>query len=84
MKEFTIRFNSVQDVQKFVDLSTAQPFPISIGNENHQVNGKSFMEIFSLSFDRPLTVSMDCTEEQYQAFLQQSEAPRTAAPEYSL
>ena len=72
MKEFTIRFSSVQDVQKFVDLSTAQPFSISVGNDFHKVNGKSFMEIFSLNFDYPLTAWLDCTEEQYQEFLEQS------------
>ena len=76
MKEFTIRFSSVQDVQKFVDLSTAQPFSISVGNDFHKVNGKSFMEIFSLNFDYPLTAWLDCTEEQYREFLEQSKSFR--------
>ena len=74
MKEFTIQFSSVRDVQKFVDLSTAQPFPITIGNDYHKVNGKSFMEIFSLNFDYPLTAWLDCTDEQFEAFLAQSKA----------
>ena len=76
MKEFTIQFNSVRDVQKFVDLSTAQPFPITVGNDYHKVNGKSFMEIFSLNFDYPLTAWLDCNDEQYETFLAQAEALR--------
>ena len=69
MKEFTIRFNSVQEVQRFVELATQQPFPITLGNDFHTVNGKSFMEIFSLDFDAPLTAWLDCDDEQYNAFL---------------
>ena len=70
MKEFTVNFHSVQDVQRFVELATQQPYPIELGNKCHKVNGKSFMEIFSLNFDYPLTAWLDCSEEQYQEFLQ--------------
>ena len=69
MKEFAIHFASVQDVQKFVSLATAQPFSITVGNDFHKVNGKSFMEIFSLKFDYPLTVWLECSDSQYQQFL---------------
>ena len=68
MKEFTVQFSSVQDVQRFVELATKQPFPITLGNDFHRVNGKSFMEIFSLSFDQPLIAWLDCSEEQFEAF----------------
>ena len=70
MKEITVQFGSVQDVQHFVELSTRQPFPIELGNQCHRVNGKSFMEIFSLNFDYPLTAWLDCDDGQLQAFLQ--------------
>ena len=63
MKEFTVVFHSVQEVQHFVELATQQPFSIELGNECHMVNGKSFMEIFSLNFDYPLTAWMDCSDE---------------------
>ena len=69
MKEFIVEFSSVQDVQRFVELATQQPYPIILGNEYHKVNGKSFMEIFSLNFEYPLTAWLDCTEQQYQEFL---------------
>ena len=72
MKEFTVSFGSVQDVQRFVELATAQPYPITLGNRSHQVNGKSFMEIFSLNFDDPLTAWLDCSEEQFRSFLDQA------------
>ena len=69
MKEFAIHFASVQDVQKFVSLATAQPFPITVGNDFHKVNGKSFMEIFSLNFDYPINVWMECSDDQFGQFL---------------
>ena len=72
MKEFTVEFGSVQEVQRFVELATAQPYPITLGNSCHQVNGKSFMEIFSLNFDYPLTAWLDCNDEQFQQFVEQS------------
>jgi len=73
MKEFEIRIKSVQDVLSFVDLATSRPFPVLVGNDTHRVNGKSFMEMFCLNFSRPLTASMDCTEEEYQQFLRDAE-----------
>ena len=70
MKEITVHFGSVQDVQRFVELATRQPYAIELGNEHHRVNGKSFMEIFSLNFDCPLTAWLDCSQEQLQQFHQ--------------
>ena len=72
MKEFTVEFGSVQDVQRFVELATAQPYSITLGNRCHQVNGKSFMEIFSLNFDDALTAHLDCTDEQFRQFAEQA------------
>ena len=68
MREFEIRIRSVQDVLSFVDLATSRPFQVLVGNETHRVNGKSFMEMFCLNFSRPLTATMDCTEEEFQQF----------------
>ena len=69
MKEFSVEFSSVQDVQRFVELATQQPYPITLGNEHHKVNGKSFMEIFSLNFDYPLTAWLDCSDQEFEAFV---------------
>ena len=74
MKEFEIRIRSVQDVLSFVDLATSRPFPVLVGNGDHQVNGKSFMEMFCLNFSRPLKATMDCSEEDYQQFLRDADA----------
>ena len=73
MQQFEIRVSSVKDVLEFVSIATKRPFPITVGNERHRVNGKSFMEMFSLNLRRPVTVSLQCTQEEYDAFLQDAE-----------
>ena len=64
MKEFAIRLASVQEVQEFVALATAQTFPIFVRDRYTQVNGKSFMEMFCLNFTHPLFAMAECGEEQ--------------------
>lgn len=66
--EFQVRLTCVQDVLDFVTLATARPFPISVGDRRHRVDGKSFMEMFCLDFRAPVTVRMDCTREEFEAF----------------
>ena len=66
--EFQVRLTCVQDVLDFVTLATARPFPISVGDRRHRVNGNSFMELFCLDFRAPVTVRMDCTREEFEAF----------------
>ena len=73
MREFEIRIRSVQDVLFFVDLATARSFPVLVGNEHHQVNGKSFMEMFCLNFSRPLRASMECSQEEFDQFLRDAD-----------
>ena len=64
MKEFAIRLSSVQEVQEFVALATAQSFPVFVRDRYTQVNGKSFMEMFCLNFTHPLFAMAECGEEQ--------------------
>ena len=66
MKEFEIRLASVQDVQEFVSIATAKPYPIHVRDYYMQVNGKSFMEMFCLHFAGALYAVVDCAEEQLQ------------------
>ena len=66
--EFEIQLTSVQDVQEFVALATAQPFTVNVGNIRHWVNGKSFMEMFCLDFSFPLTARLECTPEEFEEF----------------
>ena len=55
-KDFMIRLGSVRDVEEFVNLSTAQPYSIYLDDGAHRVNGKSFMEMFTIEFAHPLRV----------------------------
>ena len=68
MWEFEIQLHSVQDVQAFVALATAQPFPVRVGNDHYKVSAQSFMEIFCLDLSHPLTATLDCTEEEFLRF----------------
>ena len=70
MQEFEIRLRSVQDVQEFVALATNQAFSVMVGNTDHQVNGKSFMEMFCLDFTRPLIASVEWGDKEYEIFYQ--------------
>ena len=73
MKEFEIQLRSVQQVLAFVHLATSRSFPIYVSGKHHRVNGKSFMEMFSLNLRRNVRVSVECTEEEYEAFLLDAE-----------
>ena len=65
--ELQVRLTCVQDVLDFVTLATARPFPISVGDRRHRVNGKSFMEMFCLDFNQPLRVVAQCSDEELEA-----------------
>ena len=54
--EFRIQLRSAQDVQEFVSIATRRSFPVRVSNHQHSVNGKNFMEMFSLDVSQPLWV----------------------------
>ena len=62
MQKFNIHIRSFQEVQEFIHLATVQPFPVLVGNDVQQVNGKSFIGMVSLDYSRPLLVQADCDE----------------------
>ena len=68
MQEFHIALHSFQEVQEFISLATVQPFPVLVGNEDQQVNGKSFIGMVSLDYSRPLLVQADCDSQAMQSF----------------
>ena len=68
VQEFIIHLSSVRDVEDFVRISTAQPFPVYLDDGAHRVNGKSFMEMFCLVLTRPLRVTLECSDEQFRRF----------------
>ena len=73
MWEFEIQLRSVQDVQEFVALATAQSFPVLAGTDRYKVSGKCFMEMFCLNFSRPLKAIMKCSEEEFEQFLRDAD-----------
>ena len=68
MHEMNICVRSMQQVQEFVSLAMVQPFEILVGNEKQQVNGKSFMGMFTLDYSRPIHVRVRCTDEEFGRF----------------
>ena len=68
MQEFHIAIHSFQEVQEFISLATVQPFPVLVGNDVQQVNGKSFIGMVSLDYTRPLQVQADCDNQAWQTF----------------
>ena len=71
--EFMIRLGCVRDVEDFVAMSTRKNFPVYLDDGVRRANGKSFMELFCLVITRPLRVSMECTEQECEAFRREVE-----------
>ena len=72
MREFCIRIQSLQDVQDFVALATAQPFQIRLSNDYQSANATSIMALVSLDHRRPLHVSADCSDAEFAEFRRQA------------
>lgn len=68
MREFHIMIRSFQQVRDFVALAMVQPFEVLVGNERQKVNGKSFIGMFTLDYQFPVRVSVDCSQEEYERF----------------
>ena len=63
--EFRIQLRSTQDVEDFVNIATRRAFPVWVSSHQHTVNGKNFMEMFSLDVSQPLWVCPECDEAEY-------------------
>lgn len=68
MREFFVKFNSVEEIKAFVVLATPQPFAVSVQKGSQSVSGKSFMGMFSLTYDEPVRITAECSEEMWEAF----------------
>ena len=68
MYQVKIELRSVRAVLDFVSLATSRSFPIRVGTEKHQVNAKSFMELFCLNLREPVTATLQCSEEEFRKF----------------
>ena len=71
MHEFHVRFRSLRDVQDFVALASHQRFRLLVGSDRFQVNATSFMGIFALNCRKPLRVCAECSQEEFDGFLEQ-------------
>ena len=72
MRQFDIAIRSFRQVQEFVSLATVQPFDVFVANDKQQINGKSFIGMFSLDYSRPLHVCVTCSEEEFCRFRQEA------------
>ena len=73
MHQFDIYVRTFRQVQDFVSLAMVQPFEVLVGNDKQQVNGKSFMGMFTLNHNLPLRVSVRCSEEEFGRFREQTQ-----------
>ena len=74
MREFNMDIRSLQQVQAFVRLATAQPFEVVVGNRYQRINGKDLMGMYILDYSRPVKVSVRCSEEEFCRFRQNAMA----------
>ena len=72
MKAFSISIHSLKEVQDFVSLAMVQPFDVLVCNDHQQINGKNFMGMFSLDFRQPLQVQVNCDDDTFCRFRQET------------
>ena len=68
MHRFSITIESFRQIKDFVALASVQPFDVIVENEKQQLNGKSFIGMFSLDLKRPLIVRVNCSQEELVLF----------------
>ena len=68
MKQFSVWMRSFEDIQTFVSLASQQPFDISVGTDDQDISAKSLMAVLGLNFRKPVTVQMDCDDNQFANF----------------
>ena len=68
MREFHMVFRSFQQVQAFVKLAVMQPFPVWVGTENQDINGKDLMGMSCLDYSRGVKVCAQCEADQAARF----------------
>ena len=68
MHQFKIHIRTPLQIREFVNLAMIQPFDVLVGNEAQQINGKSFMGMFTLDHSKPVNVTVRCSDEEYGSF----------------
>ena len=68
MYNFKITLSSINEVKSFVNAACSQMCDIDIISGRYVIDAKSIMGIFSIDLTKPVTVSVNGTEEEYKAF----------------
>ncbi len=68
MYKFQITLSSINEVKSFVNAACSQMCDIDIISGRYVIDAKSIMGIFSIDLTKPVTVSVNGTEEEYKAF----------------
>ena len=73
MKKFDVLFNTLPDVQKFVNIVNRYSFDVDLTSGRYIVDAKSIMGIFSLDLSKPITLEIhsdnaDALEEELKSF----------------
>ena len=56
MRVYQIKFNSVEEVKKFVNIVGKYGYEIELERDGYKVDAKSIMGVLSLGFERPLNL----------------------------
>lgn len=68
MYKFNVSITSINEVKDFVNAACKQMCDIDIISGRYVIDAKSIMGIFSIDLTKPITVSVNGTEEEYKAF----------------
>ena len=60
MRIDNIRIDSVDKIKDFVDAVSKIPYDVKISREQHIIDAKSLMGLFSLDTTKPVSISVDC------------------------
>lgn len=66
MKEFTVRFFSVNEIAQFATIANRQSFPVHFNYKDSKLDAKSLLSLCALPLQTPVTVlvpqNADCTQ----------------------
>jgi hypothetical protein len=65
-----VQFRSVREIQEFAIIAGTLPCKLLVGTDRFQVHATSFMAMFALNCRRPLTVSVDCSDEAFETIVE--------------
>ena len=68
MYKVNVQLTSINDVKEFVNAACRQMCDIDIISGRYVIDAKSIMGIFSIDLSKPVTVSVNGTEEEFKAF----------------